>query len=191
VEQGQRFHYASIETEILGRVLSRSTGKSVTALTEEWLWQPMGAQDRAHWHASTTDGAEGVAGSFNASLRDYGRFGMLLANDGMREGVEIIPRDYVLDGTDVSKQPPGFKPRVATPYFGYGYQTWLQPNKTRTFALQGIHGQSMLIQPANQIVIVQTSANFKPSGQQDMRPYHYRAALWAGVLRSLGGDVGE
>jgi CubicO group peptidase (beta-lactamase class C family) len=191
VEQGQRFHYASIETEILGRVLSRSTGKSVTALTEEWLWQPMGAQDRAHWHASTTDGAEGVAGSFNASLRDYGRFGMLLANDGMRDGVEIIPRDYVLDGTDVSKQPPGFKPRVATPYFGYGYQTWLQPNKTRTFALQGIHGQSMLIQPANQIVIVQTSANFKPSGQQDMRPYHYRAALWAGVLRSLGGDVGE
>jgi CubicO group peptidase (beta-lactamase class C family) len=191
IEQGQRFHYASIETEILGRVLSRSTGKSVTALTEEWLWQPMGAQDRAHWHASTTDGAEGVAGSFNASLRDYGRFGMLLANDGMRDGVEIIPRDYVLDGTDVSKQPPGFKPRVATPYFGYGYQTWLQPNKTRTFALQGIHGQSMLIQPANQIVIVQTSANFKPSGQQDMRPYHYRAALWAGVLRSLGGDVGE
>jgi CubicO group peptidase (beta-lactamase class C family) len=80
---------------------------------------------------------------------------------------------------------------VATPYFGYGYQTWLQPNKTRTFALQGINGQSMLIQPANQIVIVQTSANFKPSGQQDMRPYHYRAALWAGVLRSLGGDVGE
>ena len=191
VEQGQRFHYASIETEILGRVLRRATGKSVTSLTEEWLWQPMGAQDRAHWIASTTDGAEATAGGFNASLRDYGRFGMLLANDGVRDGVEIIPREYVLDGTDVSRQLPGFKPRVATPYFGYGYQTWLQPNKTRTFALQGIHGQSMLIQPANQIVIVQTSANFKPSGQQDMRPYQYRAALWAGVLRSLGGDVGE
>jgi CubicO group peptidase (beta-lactamase class C family) len=199
VEQGQRFHYASIETEILGRVLRRATGKTVTALTEEWLWQPMGAQDRAHWHASTTDGAEGVAGSLNASLRDYGRFGMLLANDGFRvgagagdgAGVEVIPREFVLDATDVSRQPPGFKPRVATPYFGYGYQVWLQPNKTRTFALQGIHGQSMLIQPANQIVIVQTSANMKPSGQQDMQPYRYRAAFWAGVLRSLGGDVGE
>ncbi len=199
VEQGQRFHYASIETEILGRVLRRATGKTVTALTEEWLWQPMGAQDRAHWHASTTDGAEGVAGSLNASLRDYGRFGMLLANDGFRvgagagdgAGVEVIPREFVLDATDVARQPPGFKPRVATPYFGYGYQVWLQPNKTRTFALQGIHGQSMLIQPANQIVIVQTSANMKPSGQQDMQPYRYRAAFWAGVLRSLGGDVGE
>ena len=195
VEQGQRFHYASIETEILGRVLRRATGKSVSSLTEEWLWQPMGAQDRAHWHASTTDGAEGVAGSLNASLRDYGRFGMLLTNDGVRStdsgAVEIIPREFVLDATDVAKQPAGFKPRVATPYFGYGYQVWLQPNKTRTFALQGIHGQSMLIQPANQIVIVLTSVNTKPSGQQDMQPYRYRAAFWAGVLRSLGGDVGE
>jgi CubicO group peptidase (beta-lactamase class C family) len=80
---------------------------------------------------------------------------------------------------------------VATPYFGYGYQTWLQPNKTRTFALQGIHGQSMLIQPASQIVIVQTSTNSKPSGRQDARPYQYRAAFWAGVLKSLGGEAGE
>ena len=195
LEQGQRFHYASIETEILGRVLRRATGKSVTSLTEEWLWQPMGAQDRAHWIAATTDGAEATAGGFNASLRDYGRFGMLLANDGVRStdsgGLEIIPREFVLDATDIVRQPPGFKPRVATPYFGYGYQTWLQPNKTRTFALQGIHGQSMLVQPSSQIVIVQTSVNAKPSGRQDARPYQYRAAFWAGVLRSLGGEVGE
>jgi CubicO group peptidase (beta-lactamase class C family) len=195
VEQGQRFHYASIETEILGRVLRRATGKSMTALTEEWLWQPMGAQDRAHWNAATTDGAEAAAGGFNASLRDYGRFGMLLANDGTRMtdsgAVEIIPREFVLDATDIARQPPGFKPRVATPFFGYGYQTWLQPNKTRTFALQGIHGQSMLIQPSSQIVIVQTSVNAKPSGQQDRRPYQIRGAFWAGVLRSLGGEVGE
>ena len=195
LEQGQRFHYASIETEILGRVLRRATGKTVTSLTEEWLWQPMGAQDRAHWIAATTDGAEATAGGFNASLRDYGRFGMLLANDGVRStdsgGLEIIPREFVLDATDIARQPPGFKPRVATPYFGYGYQTWLQPNKTRTFALQGIHGQSMLVQPSSQIVIVQTSVNAKPSGRQDARPYQYRAAFWAGVLRSLGGEVGE
>jgi CubicO group peptidase (beta-lactamase class C family) len=195
VEQGQRFHYASVETEVLGRVLRRATGKSVTALTEEWLWQPMGAQDRAHWNAATTDGAEAVAGGFNASLRDYGRFGLLLANEGIRStdsGVlDIIPREFVLDATDASRQPAGFQPRVATPYFGYGYQVWLQPNKTRTFALQGIHGQSMLIQPASQIVIVQTSVNAKPSGQQDLRPYQIRNAFWVGVLKSLGGEVGD
>jgi CubicO group peptidase (beta-lactamase class C family) len=191
LEQGQKFHYASIETEILGRVLRRATGKSISALTEEWLWHPMGAQDLAHWNVASTDKAEAASGGFNASLRDYGRFGMLLANDGMRDGAEIIPREFVLDATDAGRQPAGFKPRVATSYFGYGYQVWLQPNKTRTFALQGIHGQSVLVQPANQIVIVMTSVNHKPSGQQDMRPYQLRSAFWTGVLKSLGGDAGQ
>jgi CubicO group peptidase (beta-lactamase class C family) len=108
VEQGQRFHYASIETEILGRVLRRATGKSVTSLTEEWLWQPMGAQDRAHWIASTTDGAEATAGGFNASLRDYGRFGMLLANDGVRitEGVGLGTHPWRATGAGPTRRSP-------------------------------------------------------------------------------------
>ena len=190
-EQGQRFHYATIETEILGRVLKRATGKTIAALTEEWLWQPMGAQDPAHWNLSTTDFTEGTGGSFNASLKDYGRFGILLANDGVRDGVEIIPKEFMLDATDANRQPAGFKPKVATGYMGYGYQVWLLPLKTRTFALQGIHGQQILVQPANQIVVVQTSVNAKASGQQDMRPYQYRQAFWMGMLKSLGGDTSE
>lgn len=188
-EQGQRFHYASIETEILGRVLRRATGRPVAQLTEEWLWQPMGAEDPAHWLVSPTDGAEGVAGSFNASLRDYGRFGVLLAADGQREGRAVIPREFLLDATDASRQPAAFRPRVATPYLGYGYQVWLLPFKTRTFALQGIHGQTVYVQPSSGIVMVQTAVHTAPSGRQDGRPYQLRAALWEGVLRSLGGQV--
>jgi len=189
VEQGMRFHYASVETDILGRVLRRATGQSVAQLTQDWLWQPMGAENAAHWLISSTDGAEGVAGSFNASLRDYGRFGMLLANDGMRDGHAIIPSEFLLDATDPQRQPPAFRPRVATSFMGYGYQTWLLPYRTRTFALQGIHGQTVYVQPASKIVMVQTAAHTAPSGRQDPRPYQYRSALWEGVLRSLGGQV--
>lgn len=189
VAQGQRFHYASIETEILGRVLRRATGQSVAQLTQAWLWQPMGAEHPAHWLLSTTDGAEGVAGSFNASLRDYGRFGLLLANDGERDGQTIIPREFLLDATDPMRQPAAFRPRVATPFMGYGYQTWLLPYKTRTFALQGIHGQTVYVQPASKIVMVQTAVHNTPSGRQDPLPYQYRQAMWEGVLKSLGGLV--
>lgn len=188
-DQGQRFHYASIETEILGRVLRRATGQSIAQLTQAWLWQPMGAEHPAHWLLSTTDGTEGTAGSFNASLRDYGRFGMLLANDGVRDGQVIIPREYLLDATDVQRQPPAFRPRAATPYMGYGYQTWLLPFKTRTFALQGIHGQTIYVQPDTKIVMVQTAVHAAPSGRHDPKPYQYRQALWEGVLKSLGGKV--
>lgn len=186
-EQGTRFHYASIETEILGRILIRATGQTIAQLTESWIWQPMGAESDAYWLKSGTDGAESTSGGFNASLRDYGRLGILLANDGVRDGVEIIPNEYLLNATTISLQPNEFAPKVATPYMGYGFQVWLIPNKTRTFVLQGIHGQHIFVQPATKIVMVQTSVNQMASGRQDNRPYQYRDALWSGVLRSLGG----
>ena len=189
VEQGTRFSYASIETEVLGRVLRKATGRSVAELTEAWLWQALGAQDKAFWLYSPTDGVEGTAGSFNASLRDYGRFGVLLANDGQRGEVTVIPRDFLLDATDAQRQPWAFRPRVASSYFGYGYQTWLLPYKTRTFALQGIHGQTIYVQPESKIVMVQTAVYNWASGRQDNRPYHLRQAMWEGVLKSLGGAV--
>jgi CubicO group peptidase (beta-lactamase class C family) len=187
VEQGTRFKYASIETDILGRVLSRATGMTITKMTEDWLWKPMGAESEARWLVATTDWGEGTGGSFNATLRDYGRLGILLANDGVREGVQIIPREFLLDATDPARQPPAFRPRIATPSMGYGYQTWLLPLKERTFALLGIHGQTIFVQPKSGIVMVQTSVNDQASGRQDPRPYQFRDALWLGVLESLGG----
>lgn len=188
-EPGQRFRYATIETEILGRVLTRATGQTLADLTQNWLWQPMGAEYPAYWLYATTDGVEAAGGGFNATVRDYARLGLLLAQDGVREGQSIIPREFLLDATDASRQPAAFRPRVATPYMGYGYQTWLLPFKTRTFALQGIHGQNILVQPASGIVVVQTSVNEQPSGRQDARPYQFRDAFWRGVLQSLGGLV--
>ncbi|NDE93896.1 MAG: class A beta-lactamase-related serine hydrolase [Betaproteobacteria bacterium] len=188
-QPGTRFHYATIETEILGRVLRKATGKSIAELTEDWLWKPMGAEHEAYWLVSTTDGAEGVGGSFNASLRDYARLGLLMAQDGRMGDKQIVPREFLLDATEVQRQPAAFHPRRATPYLGYGYQVWLLPMKTRTFVLQGIHGQAIFVQPSSRIVFVQTSANDWPSGRQDIVPYQLRDAFWRGVLTSLGGSV--
>ena len=188
VEQGVRFKYATIETEILGRVLSRASAMTVTQMTEEWLWKPMGAESEARWLLAGADMGEGAGGGFNATLRDYGRFGILLANDGLRDGAQVIPCDYLLEATDSALQPPPFRPRSATPGMGYGYQTWLLPLKERSFALMGIHGQHIYVQPKSGIVMVQTSVNDQASGRQDPRPYQYLNALWAGVLKTLGGS---
>jgi CubicO group peptidase (beta-lactamase class C family) len=190
-EQGSKFNYASINTEILGRVLIRATGKSIAHLTEEWLWQPMGAEFKAYWLLSSTDWVEAGAGGFNAALRDYARLGNLLANDGKRNGEEIIPQNYLKEAADISLQPSAFRPRNATNYYGYGYQTWLFPMKKRTFAFQGIHGQFIFVQPESKIVMVQTSVFDNPSGRFDPLPYKKINALWLGVLNSLGGDSSE
>ncbi|MDP3604112.1 MAG: serine hydrolase, partial [Polaromonas sp.] len=187
---GEKFVYASAETDVLGRVLAGATGKPVAELTSEWLWKPMGAEHEAFWRISS-DGQEQSYGAFNASLRDWGRLGLLLANGGKAGGQQVLPPDYLLDATDPARQPEAFRPRKATPYFGYGYQFWLLPMKERSFAMQGIHGQGIYVQPSAGLVMVLTSVWESASGRQDPQPYEERDALWRGVLQSLGGSTAE
>lgn len=146
----------------------------------------MGAENEAFWRIGR-DGHEGYSGFFNASLRDWARLGLLLAHDGQANGQQVVPREYLLDATDPQRQPEAFRPRHATPYFGYGYQFWLMPMRERTFAMQGVHGQALYVQPATGIVMAMTSVWEQASGRQDPQPYEERDALWRGVLQSLGG----
>lgn len=191
---GEKFVYASAETDVLGRVLAGATGRNVTELTREWLWQAMGAEHDAFWRIGV-DAQEQAYGAFNASLRDWGRLGLLLANDGKVQGPDgvrqVLPLDYLLDATDPARQPLAFRPRRATAYFGYGYQFWLFPMRERSFGMQGIHGQTLFVQPASGIVLVMTSVWEQASGRQDPQPGEERDALWRGVLRSLGGNTNE
>ena len=90
---------------------------------------------------------------------------------------------------DARRQPAAFHPYRATPFFGYGYQFWLHPSAERTFVMQGVHGQSILVQPASGIVIVQTAVYAGASGALDPDAYAERGSFWLGVLDSLGGST--
>src|SRR5262249_45971682 len=99
VEQGTRFHYASSETVNLVMVLRAVTRAPLADYLSPRLWQAMGAEADASW-TRLPDGTVVGLGNFNAILRDYGRLGILLANDGMAGGKQIIPKEYLLDATD-------------------------------------------------------------------------------------------
>jgi CubicO group peptidase (beta-lactamase class C family) len=184
VEQGSRFHYASSETVNLVLVLREVTGMPLSEYLTPRLWQSMGAEADATWIKSP-DGSVIGMGSFNAVLRDYGRLGMLLANDGVAGGKQIVPRDYLLEATDWHRQPDAFAPRKATPYFGYGYQFWLFPGEKRRFALLGIYGQSIFVDPELKLVLVITGAAKTASvGNESLG--RERDALWRGVINKYG-----
>ncbi len=185
---GEKFVYATAESDVLGRVLTGATGRSMSELTSEWLWQPLGAERDALWRVSV-DGQEQAGGGFSATLRDWGRLGRLLAEDGKVGERQLVPREYLLQATDAARQPSAFVPGNATPLFGYGYQVWLLPHKTRTFVLQGIHGQAIYVQPASGVVMVHTAVNEHASARQEPEPSAERNALWRGVLQGLGGSL--
>ena len=184
VEQGTRFHYASNQTVALTLLLRAVTGSSMSEYLTTRLWQPMGAEADATW-IKTKDGTESGSGNFNAVLRDYGRLGILLANDGALDGRQIVPKDYLLDATDWHRQPEAFTPRKATPYFGYGYQFWLFPGEKRRFALLGVYGQSIFVDPELKLVMVITAAAKNASvGKESLG--RERDALWRGVVGRYG-----
>jgi CubicO group peptidase (beta-lactamase class C family) len=184
VEQGTRFHYASSETIVLAVLLHAVTGTTLSAYLTERLWQPMGAEADATWIRSH-DGLEVAAGSFNAVLRDYGRLGVLLANDGMAGDKQVVPKDYLLEATDWHRQPEPFAPKRATSYFGYGYQFWLFPGEKRRFALLGVYGQSIFVDPELKLVMVITAAAKNASvGKEPLAAE--RDAVWRGLVGKYG-----
>jgi CubicO group peptidase (beta-lactamase class C family) len=183
VEQGTRFHYASSETVSLVMVLLAATGMPLTDYLTPRLWQPMGAEADAEWTRYADNTVVGL-GNFNAILRDYGRLGILLANDGVGGGKQIIPKDYLLDATDWHRQPEAFQPHKATLYFGYGYQFWLFPGEKRRFALLGVYGQSIFVDPELKLVLVLTAAAKTANVGKEMG--RERDALWRGLVATFG-----
>jgi CubicO group peptidase (beta-lactamase class C family) len=184
--QGSRFSYASAETEVLAGVLRGATGMSLSEYLGPRLWQAMGAETSALWRAERT-GLERAAGNFNATLRDYGRLGVVLANDGLRPDTkqQVIPRDYLLEATDWRRAPAAFRPRTATPYYGYNYQFWTFPTEKRRFAMLGVYGQMIFVDPELKLVMVQTTANATAKAGETTLGKN-ADAFWRGVVEHYG-----
>jgi CubicO group peptidase (beta-lactamase class C family) len=177
-----KWHYASSETEVLGLVLRAAIGQPVADYLGGRIWQAIGTEADASWAIDGT-GQEITFCCFNAVLRDYARLGRLLAYDGAWEGRQLIPRQWLLDATTVRPGDAHLAPGTATPYFGYGYQTWLFPGEQRRFALIGIRGQMIFVDPASKLVMVHTAVRRKPS---DPDSYAEIITLWFNVMAQLG-----
>jgi CubicO group peptidase (beta-lactamase class C family) len=179
---GTRWHYASSETEILGLVLRAAVKEPVANYLRDRIWQPIGTEADASWAIDGT-GQEVTYCCFNAVLRDYARLGRLLAYDGAWEGRQLIPRQWLLDATTVQPSDAYLAPGAATPYFGYGYQTWLFPGEQRRFALLGLRGQIIFVDPASKLVMVHTAVRKKPSEPASNTE---AVTLWLQVVAQLG-----
>jgi CubicO group peptidase (beta-lactamase class C family) len=156
---GQRFSYASAESQVLAEVVRAATNRPLADYLSEKIWQPMGAEADATWLLDGGGHELGFMG-LNATLRDWGRLGMLLANDGALDGRQIIPAEWVRAAT--TAEAPHLQVGVATKFNGYGYQTWLIHPKERMFALLGVRGQGVFIDPSTKTVVVHTAVHASP-----------------------------
>jgi CubicO group peptidase (beta-lactamase class C family) len=155
---GTKWYYASAETQVLSLVVAAATGRNLSEYLSEKIWVPMGAEADAMWLIDGGGHEVGFMG-LNATLRDWGRLGILLANYGALDGRQIIPAAWVKDASRAHA--PHLEVGVASPRNGYGYQTWLI-DKEGKYALFGVRGQGVYIDPVSKLVIVHTAVFASP-----------------------------
>ena len=177
---GTMFSYASVETQVLGLVLRSAVGRPVADYLHEKIWEPMGAEADATWLIDRT-GQEVTFCCLNAVLRDYARLGLLLAHDGSWRGRQLIPAAWINEATRVRDDQPHLRPGTARRFIGYGYQVWILPGERRMFALLGVYGQAIFVDPASRLVMVHTAA-YKQPADSNVEAF----ALWRGVVAALG-----
>jgi CubicO group peptidase (beta-lactamase class C family) len=177
---GTRFHYASIEPDVLGMVVHNAVNKSASDYLREKVWEPIGAEADARWLIDA-EGFELAHFGFNAVLRDYARLGRLLAHDGAWEGKQIVPAQWMIDATTVRASDTYLLPGTANKKFGYGYLLWLFPGDRRQFAFIGYKGQYVCVDPISKLVMAQTAVEAANASDNDEA-----WALWSALVDQLG-----
>ena len=148
-EPGSKSEYRSVDTQMLGMIIKKVTGKKVADYFSQNVWQVVGAKYPATWNVDRIGGTEKTFCCFNASAIDYGRIGMLFLNGGYAGPNKVIDNNWLK--------------RMTTPVttldrdWGYGAQVW-HPYPNTSLAL-GLHGQFIFINPATRTVIVKLSDN--------------------------------
>jgi CubicO group peptidase (beta-lactamase class C family) len=155
---GEAFGYRTINTDALGWIISRVTGKDLAQLLSERIWSKMGAEQDAY---ITVDGkgTPFAGGGLSAGLRDLGRIGLLILNGGELNGQRLFPQEVVENiragGDKRAFAKAGYKTLKGGSYRG---MWWVFHNKHGAFAARGVHGQTIYVDPTAEMVIVRFSS---------------------------------
>jgi hypothetical protein len=159
---GQLFDYRSCESDVLGWVCERAAGVSMADLVSRLVWGPIGATSDAAFLSDWT-GTPIYDGGLMATARDLGRFGEVLLDGGVSQGVEVLPRTWVsaVWGVDPELRA-AFANSAAGPFLPGGWyrnQCWVLPGPHGDVLLGlGIHGQLLRVDPATRTVRVKLSS---------------------------------
>lgn len=156
---GQAYHYRTVNADALGWLVERAGGLPLAELLSQRLWQPLGAQADA---AMLVDG-QGTAfagGGLNCTLRDLARLGELMRLQGQARGRSIVPAAAVQalrsGGDRALLARSGQSPR---PGWSYRAMWWLTHNPQGAYLARGVHGQTLYVNPAAELVIARFASH--------------------------------
>lgn len=141
---GSNYEYQSGATQLLGLCLTEATGKTLSHLASEWLWQPLGATQNANWHLDSKNGHELNYCCFNSNAKDFARFGQLIMQEGSWQGRQLLDSSFV---QKLYTQGP-------VPFYSYSFWRNLKGFSSPVVYMRGILGQYVLVFPEQNVVMV-------------------------------------
>lgn len=158
-QHGEGFAYKTVNTDVLGWIIARVTGRNLADYLSERIWSRLGAEQDAYMTVDSV-GTPFAGGGLNTGLRDLARFGEMLRNGGRANGQQILPRAVVDDirrGGDKAQ----FAKAGYTLLQGWSYRDmwWVTHDDHGVFTARGVHGQRIHIDPKAEMVIVRYASH--------------------------------
>ncbi|MGI9415525.1 MAG: serine hydrolase domain-containing protein [Hyphomicrobiales bacterium] len=156
---GGMFRYISPNTDLLGWVIERASGRAFADLLSETIWRPLGAEHDAY---VTVDrlGAPRAAGGICMCLRDLARFGLMMLRGGRAGAEQIVPASWVEDIRE-GGDPAGWKQGTMAflfPHGAYRSKWYATGFASGAFTAIGVHGQYLYVVPSADMVIAKFSS---------------------------------
>lgn len=146
---GEYWNYSTGETDLIGILVQKATGKSLAEYLFEKIWKSFGMQQCAFWLADECSNLNIGGSGLSASLRDYARLGLLMLQDGKIGGESIFAEEWLRNATSLLYE-------IDENNGGYGYLWWI--NADGSYTAEGIFGQMIYINPSQNLVIAQMAA---------------------------------
>jgi len=175
---GTIWNYSTGETHLVGALVHAAVKRPLAQYLSEKIWSKFGMETDATWWLESPDGMEVGGSGLSATLRDYGRFGLFVAEGGKANGQQVVPQGWYSEA--------GSSKNVGGKTVDYGYMWWTfgdsaSPIHRGAFQAEGIFGQFIYINPREHVVAVVWSARPKPTGANTIDD----ADFFAGVVNAL------
>jgi len=145
---GQKWHYNTGDTNLIGVLVARATKKDLATYASEKIWARYGMERDASWMLDRTGHEQGGC-CMQATTRDYARFGQFILDGARIDGQSIVVDGWLEAATRKQVD-------IGQPGSGDGCQWWTRDNGP--FNAMGLHGQQIHIDPARRLVVAINSA---------------------------------
>ncbi|RTZ03101.1 MULTISPECIES: serine hydrolase [Flavobacterium] len=143
-----KFRYSSENTLLLGYIIEKVTGGTISKYLEDKIWKPLGMEAPASWSLDRKDD-KAIEKSFcclQARAIDFAKLGRLYLNGGNWIGNQIVSKKWIEYSTH--SDPSGNNKHFYNNNWGIG------PLKYGSYFAVGLFGQYLYVYPEKNIIIV-------------------------------------